>query len=127
MFLLATLAGAAIVVLVMPKLENDRRSSNPSEPVAHQPMTAPTSQETPCLQALRNNAIAWCERALTGSPTREAPTETQSGGCGDELETNSETVRSALNGILDDEATYTYTPDQARSRCAAAAKLAVAP
>ena len=126
-FLLAALAGAAIVMLVMPKLHDDPRPSNPKDPLVHQPMAAPVSQETPCRQALRNNAVAWCERALTGSPMAEPLPETQSGPCGDKLEANSETVRSALNGILDDETTYTYTPDQARSRCAAAAKLAVAP
>lgn len=125
-FVFATLAGAAIVMLVMPKLEDDQHPSNASRAVVQEPMAAPAPQENRCLQALRNNAVAWCQRALTGSPM-DGPPETQSDTCGDTLEANSETVRSALNGILDDDAAYTYTPDQARARCAAAANLAVTP
>lgn len=126
-FVLATLAGVAIVLVSAPKLGDDQRPSSPPEPVIQEPAAAPAPEETACLQRLRNNAVVWCEGALTGSPTRQPLPETQSGTCGDRLEANSATVRSALNAILDDEAAYTYTPDEVRARCAAAAKLAVTP
>ena len=127
LFVLAALAGAGIVVVALPKLEREQRPSSLPKSNIQTPAAAPAPEESMCIQRLRNNAIAWCESALTGSPAHDNLPEAKPGACGDQLRANGETVRSALNGVLDDGATYTYAPGEARERCAAAARLAVTP
>ena len=123
--LAAALAASGLILkAALPGLQRD--ADGPIEPPANV-VAAPSvslPSASPCVQSMRDVATAWCESALTGSPVRDADPATEVVGCGSTLKVNSDTVRFALNRILEEDATYTYSYDVARERCAAAAQLA---
>lgn len=128
---LAVAAGGLILHVGLPKIRAERMSPNPAPTTVETPVAVEATppvrppQNSPCRQALRTDAAAWCESALTGTRAADPTAETQPGGCGDPLTTNSDTVRLALNGLLDDGVMGTYRPSDARKRCGAAAQIAV--
>ncbi|AQR62190.1 hypothetical protein BZG35_11455 [Brevundimonas sp. LM2] len=123
---LAVAAGGLILHVGLPKIQAESASPKPV-PTTVEPAVAVTPpvrppEDSPCRQALRTNAAAWCEGALTGTRAASAAAAT----CGDRLGTNSDTVRRALNGLLDDQGEGgRYDPAEARARCAAAAESVV--
>ncbi|WP_349311542.1 hypothetical protein [Brevundimonas subvibrioides] len=122
---MAVAAGGLILQFSLPKLRAEPASPGAVRPASATPALVPPPEDSPCRQALRTDASAWCESALTGTraqgPTAAATRE----ACGSPLAANSDTVRLALNGLLDDGVTETYGPAEARQRCATAAALAV--
>ena len=120
----ALAASGLILKAALPSSQRDADDPVRSPAGVVAPASTRAAPASPCLQSLRNDAIAWCEKALTGSPIRGADPEAERAECGDRLKVNSDTVRIALNRILEDNATYTYRYDEARERCAAAATLA---
>lgn len=123
--LAAALAASGLILkAALPGLQRD--ADGPVEPPASvvAPPAVSLPLASPCVQSMRDVATAWCEKALTGSPIRDADAEAEPAGCGDRLKVNSDTVRFALNRILEEDATYTYSYEVARERCAAAAQLA---
>lgn len=120
----ALLAAWLILTTVLPRLQREAEAPRPrAEALAAAPAPAPppTTPPSPCVQALRDGAAAWCESALTGSSARAPGGRSE---CGDRLKVNSDTVRLALDQIFRDAATYTYGYAEVPARCAAAAKLA---
>jgi hypothetical protein len=128
---LGVAAGGLILQVGLPKIRAEGAPPRPVPTVVVVPEPLPPPPEdTPCRQALRTGAGAWCESALTGTPAPGTPAPgptagTTSEACGDSLAANSDTVRLALNGLLDDGVIGTYERSDASGRCAAAAKLAV--
>lgn len=121
---LAVAAGGLILQVGLPKIRAERAPPDPVPTAVEAPVPVRPMEDSPCRQALRNDAAAWCEGALTGTRVR-APVAETTGACGDPLTANSDTVRRALNGLLDDVAVDSYGPAEARERCAAAAEAAV--
>lgn len=121
---MAVLVIGFILDAVLPRIErgHDLQDGRTTQMV---PPPARPAKESLCLQSLRAGAASWCESALTGAPARDRISQADMETCGDRLRANSDTVRIALNRVLDDEATYTFTPSEARERCEAAATLAV--
>jgi hypothetical protein len=120
-FLLAILAGAYILFAAWPRIGQHRTPSAPSPPVAAAVAT-PQKKASRCLQSRRDDAVRWCQQALTGSPATQMRDEDSGGRCGNGLADRSATVRQALNGILDDGVQNTYTSGDAEKRCAEAAQ-----
>lgn len=123
----AVAAGGLILHVGLPKIraEPARPAAAPVPKTVTTPAPVRPPEDSPCRQALRADAAAWCEGALTGTRARGATADATPEGCGDPLEANSDTIRRALNGLLDDGVMGTYRPSDARERCAAAAEQAV--
>lgn len=124
---MAVAAGGLILQFSLPKLRAEPASPGAARPTSASatPASVPPPEDSPCRQALRTDASAWCESALTGTRARGPTAAATREACGSPLAANSDTVRLALNGLLDDGVTETYGPAEARQRCAAAAMLAV--
>lgn len=122
---LGVAAGALILHVGLPKIRAEPTRPAPAPTAVEAPPPVRPPEESLCRRTLRNDAAAWCEGALIGRRWPGPMAEPTSGACGDPLKANSDTVRRALNGLLDDEAIGSYGPSEARERCAAAADLAV--
>lgn len=122
--LAASLAGGLILMTAMSKLQ--RESLGPERPSATvvPPPSVRSSPPSPCVQSMRDSATTWCENALTGRVVGDPAPKPGLAGCGDRLRVNGDAVRLALDRLFEEQATYTYSYDQVRERCVAAAKLA---
>lgn len=133
--LLASALGAGWLIFDAAVLQEDRRAApaddrpfdaGPPAPGLASPAPEPEpepAETSLCVRLLRESATAWCLGALTGLPSPGRLPDSSFSACGNRLTTDADAVRLALDSLLADNAAHTYSPGEARDRCAAAAGL----
>lgn len=128
------IAGSVAVLVSLPRPRADLLVPTPQAKVqakAQAPQASPehSVEALRCRQALRDTALAWCVTALTGEDRQPASGDQgfERTACGDPIAIKAETLRRALDGIMDDDALYSYAAADAARRCQTAASGVILP